>query len=71
MISKDLIDRVVDQGVVDTRKYRYIARPSGDCSGQYYDIVRLQLSDLDRSIACDDSNWELVATSILGGGYIV
>lgn len=52
--------RVMREGVVDTRKYRYVLRTR--CEGDY--IERIALNDLDTVAALD--GWEIVWT---GGIY--
>lgn len=53
-MKKEFLNRVLHEGVVDTRKYRYIVGESGT------DIVvrRLPIEDLDTTEAID--GWETV-----------
>lgn len=53
-MKKEFLNRVLHEGVVDTRKYRYIVNDSGA------DIVvrRLPIEDLDTTAAID--GWETI-----------
>lgn len=53
-MKKEFLSRILHEGVVDTRKYRYIVNDSGA------DIVvkRLSIEDLDTTVAID--GWETV-----------
>ena len=55
-MKKEFIDRVIREGSVDTRDYRYVA----DVLPDGIQIRRLHLSDLDTTAALD--SWELVST---------
>ena len=58
--KKDFIERVRRDGIVDTRKYRYIAREVNGPSEQHLEIRRIPLDCLDTTAALDRSNWETV-----------
>lgn len=49
------VSQVIRERIVDTRRYRYIAREHGDG----VEILRLPLADLDTTAAID--GWEKVA----------
>ena len=56
-MTKALIERVKNERVVDTRKYRYILDGT---VGKTPCIKRLPINDLDTTAAID--GWEVVAT---------
>lgn len=53
-IRKSMISRIMEEGIVDTEKYRYIAKDCGD----HLEIRRIELDKLDTTYAID--GWELV-----------
>ena len=58
-MKKEFIRRIIREGVVDTRKYRYLAKTVNGAEEQYTAICRLPLGDLDTTAAID--GWETVA----------
>ena len=57
-MKKEFIRRIFREGVVDTRKYRYVIKW---CAyGTYGEIRRIPLKYLDTTKALDKDNWELV-----------
>lgn len=57
IVKKSFLDRVVREGLIDTRKYRYVAHvyPAGGIM-----VRRIPLAYLDTTAALDRKNWELV-----------
>lgn len=53
-MKKEFLNRILYEGVVDTRKYRYIANNPGDSIV----IRRLPIKDLDTTATID--GWETV-----------
>lgn len=56
-MTKAFIRRVKREGIVDTRRYRYLG---GETEGGEYTISRLPIDYLDRTVALDKSNWKVV-----------
>lgn len=54
MISKNFARRVVREGIVDTKKYRYVTKEETDGIA----IYRIPVEMLDTTVALGD--WELV-----------
>lgn len=57
-MKKDFIDRVIREGIVDTKAYRYIRKDVNNATEQWMEIRRLPLSALDTTAAID--GWETV-----------
>ena len=57
-MRKELRERVLRKGIVDTRNYRYITKECRDASEQWLEIRRLPLTSLDTTAAID--GWETV-----------
>ena len=57
-MKKDFIDRVIREGIVDTKTYRYIRKDVTNATEQWMEIRRLPLSALDTTAAID--GWETV-----------
>lgn len=57
-MKKELRERIIREGIVDTRNYRYIIRECYDAHGPRTEIRRLPLSDLDTTAALN--GWETV-----------
>lgn len=62
-VKEDFLRKVVEEGIVDTRKYRYLCEGRQDLSGDYaklfYAVIRLPLELLDTTAVYD--GWEEVA----------
>ncbi len=58
-MKKSFVDRIIREGSVDTRKYRYIVRAVYTLTEQYGVIERLPLNYLDTTAALH--GWETVA----------
>lgn len=58
-MTKEFMAKVLNQGCVDTRNYRYIAKEVRDAENQWQRILRLPISELDTTSALD--GWEVVA----------
>ena len=54
-----LITRVINEGIVDTQKYRYASRYN-NAGG--LDIIRIPLDLLETTAALNNDNWEIVVT---------
>lgn len=52
-IRKSMINRIIKERIVDTDKYRYVAKDCGD----HAEIRRIELTKLDTTYAID--GWEL------------
>lgn len=59
-MKKEFIDRVIREGTVDTAKYRYTSKLISGADGEYTEIRRLPLEELDTTAALDP--WEIVWT---------
>lgn len=57
-MKREFIQRIFREGVVDTRKYRYVIKWYCDTYGE---IRRLPLEYLDTTRALNKDNWELMA----------
>lgn len=57
-MTKDFINRVIREGIVDTKNYRYIRKDMNNATEQWLEIRRLPLSALDTTAAID--GWETV-----------
>ena len=55
-MTKAFIERVKREGIVDTRKYRYV----GGYDNDGYSIMRIDIDYLDRTAALDTNNWKEV-----------
>ena len=60
-MTKAFINRVLIKRIVDTRNYRYIVEECHNADGQWQEIRRLPIDDLDTTAAID--GWETVWTS--------
>lgn len=60
MLTKEFIERVRTERIVDTRVYRYVAKECYNADEQWLEIRRLPLSALDTTEAID--GWETVVT---------
>lgn len=62
-VKEDFLRKVVEEGCIDTRKYRYLCEGRQDLSGYYaklfYAVIRLPLELLDTTSVYD--GWEDVA----------
>lgn len=62
-MSKRLIKRIMAEGTVDTRNYRYTTRGRWNCYGEYEsEIIRIPLKSLGTTAAID--GWERVGVII-------
>lgn len=59
-MKKEFIAKVIREGIVDTKTYRYTAHLVNGADEQYTEIRRLPLADLDTTAALDP--WEVVWT---------
>ena len=64
-MKKEFIKRVIREGIVDTRKYRYLAKPNYeyDCCKFVivgYEIVRLDACYIDCVQSLDELYWSYV-----------
>ena len=57
-MKKELRTRIINEGVVDTRNYRYRTIVRSDLDYQWLEIVRIRLEHLDTTAAID--GWETV-----------
>lgn len=57
-MKKEFIERVIREGIVDTRKYRYVIKWRG--YGTCGEIRRIPLKYLDTTKALDKDNWKLM-----------
>ncbi len=57
-MTKDFINRVIREGIVDTKNFRYIRMDMNNATEQWMEIRRLPLSALDTTAAID--GWETV-----------
>lgn len=57
-MTKDFINRVIREGIVDTKNFRYIRKDMNNATEQWMEIRRLPLSALDTTAAID--GWETV-----------
>lgn len=60
-MTKGFVTRVLNERIVDTRKYRYVVVECYDHASQWLEIHRLPISDLDTTAAID--GWETVYTT--------
>lgn len=58
-MTKEFVAKVLNQGCVDTRTYRYIVKEVHDAENQWQRILRLPISELGTTSALD--GWEVVA----------
>lgn len=58
-MTKQFIQRVLAERIVDTRKYRYALKERHNADEQWAEIRRLPLEDLGTTAAID--GWETVA----------
>lgn len=57
-MRKEFRDRIMREGIVDTRNYRYASKECCNASEQWLEIRRLPLAQLDTTAAID--GWETV-----------
>ena len=57
-MTHEFIKKVIDEGIVDTRNYRYVAKTAYTATEAYIQIKRLPIKDLDTTAAID--GWETV-----------
>ena len=57
-MTKDFINRVIREGIVDTKNFRYIRKDVTSATEQWMEIRRLPISALDTTAAID--GWETV-----------
>jgi hypothetical protein len=57
-MTKEFIDRVIREGIVDTKTYRYIRKDMTGATEQWVEIRRLPIDKLDTTAAID--GWETV-----------
>lgn len=57
-MNNALLKRILRESIVDTAKYRYTTRENHDDRGQWLEIIRLPIAQLDTTAAID--GWEVV-----------
>lgn len=57
-MTQKFIDKVIREGIVDTKIYRYIRKDMTNATEQWLEIRRLPITDLDTTNAID--GWETV-----------
>lgn len=57
-MTKDFINRLMHDRIIDTRNYRYIVTEEHDNEEQWAEIKRIPLSQLDTTATID--GWETV-----------
>lgn len=57
-MTNSFVNRVLNERIVDTRKYRYVVKERYDYVSQWLEIRRLPIIDLDTTAAID--GWETV-----------
>lgn len=57
-MTKEFISKVIREGIVDTKTYRYICKDVTSATEQWMEIRRLPISALDTTAAID--GWETV-----------
>ncbi len=57
-MKKELRTRIINEGTVDTKNYRYRIVECSDLESQWHEIVRIKLEYLDTTAAVDA--WETV-----------
>lgn len=57
-MTHDFMDRIIRERIVDTAKYRYIAKEKKNTDCQWLEILRLPIKQLDTTAAID--GWETV-----------
>lgn len=60
-MKNSFFEKVIKEGMVDTRNYRYITTTKSDFDHQWLAIERLPIDKLDTTAALHD--WETVYTS--------
>ncbi len=57
-MTEKFMQKVLREGIVDTKKYRYVRRDVTGLKNQWIEIRRLPIADLDTTAAID--GWETV-----------
>lgn len=61
-MTKAFENRVLNENIVDTRNYRYIAVEAYDEEGYYRIIKRIDIECVGWTSYLDEENWETVKT---------
>ena len=57
-MTKNFIAKVLREGMVDTRNYRYLAEAESSATEQWHVIKRVPMADLGTTAAID--GWEVI-----------